>query len=74
MNKQICWQASPELVALLRRYYAGEAGLWGEVQASVHAELLARGLSVMPRHLRFRRNGDGYDVMVEDAEEYLTGL
>ena len=58
----------------LRRYYAGEAGLWGEVQASVHAELLARGLSVMPRHLRFRRNGDGYDVMVEDAEEHLTGL
>ncbi|GEM_PF-639007 len=73
-TRQIRWSASPELTALLRRYYNGEAELWGEVQASVHRELMARGLAVFPRHLRFRRTETGYEVMVEDAEEYLTGL
>ncbi|MCX7789462.1 MAG: hypothetical protein N2378_02375 [Chloroflexaceae bacterium] len=73
-TRQIRWSASPELAALLRRYYAGEAELWGAVQAIVHQELMDRGLAVFPRHLRFRRLESGYEVMIEDAEEYLTGL
>lgn len=72
--RQIRWSASPELAALLRRYYDGEAELWSEVQTIVHRELMDRGLAVFPRHLRFRRTENGYEVMIEDAEEYLTGL
>lgn len=71
MGDRICWVADAELAALLRRYYVGEAGLWGEVQARVHAELRARGVPVGPRHLRFRRTDDGYEVIVEDAAPYL---
>lgn len=74
MSKSIRWSASPELALLLRRYYNGEAELWSEVQAIVHRELMARGLGASPRHLRFRRTETGYEVIVEDAEEYLTGI
>lgn len=71
MDDRVSWVADAELAALLRRYYRGEAGLWGEVQARVHAELRARGLPVAPRHLRFRRIDDSYEVIVEDAAPYL---
>lgn len=70
MAEPIRYEAGGELVALLRRYYAGEAGLWGEIQAQVAAELRARGLPSSPRHIRFRRSGDGYQVILEDAEGY----
>lgn len=64
------WPADPDLVALLARYYRGEAGLWGAIQARVAADLQSRGMPVAPRHLRFRRTDDGYEVIVEGAEAY----
>ncbi|NTU77859.1 MAG: hypothetical protein HGA45_00405 [Chloroflexales bacterium] len=71
MGERVCWMADADLAAVLRRYYQGEAGLWGEIQARVHADLRAKGLAVAPRHLRFRRVDDGYEVIVEDASAYL---
>jgi hypothetical protein len=73
METPLSWQADADLVALLRRYYQGEAALWDAIQAAVHAELLARGIQIVPRHLRFRPSADGYTVVVEDAEAYRTG-
>ncbi|MBX0326834.1 hypothetical protein K2Z83_03945 [Oscillochloris sp. ZM17-4] len=66
------WEAGAELTALLRRYYRGEAALWGEIQAIVHADLLRQGLPLAPRHLRFRASETGYMVIVEDAEGYAS--
>jgi hypothetical protein len=68
----ISWPADAELAALLRRYYRGEAGLWGAIQAMVDAELRARGLPAAPRHLRFRATETGYLVIVEGAEGYAN--
>jgi hypothetical protein len=73
MNQQIRWQADAELVALLRSYYGGNAELWGAIQKLVHAELRARGLSLAPRHVRFRPEGAGYAVILDDAEAYSAG-
>lgn len=72
MGERVSWPADDGLVALLRRYYQGEAALWPEIQASVHRELRARGLPVVPRHLRFRRTEDGYMVIVEGADDFLV--
>ncbi len=73
METTLSWQAGPDLVALLRRYYQGEAALWGAIQAAVNAELQARGLQVAPRHLRFRPTATGYLVLLDDAEAYQVG-
>lgn len=70
MGERVAWEAGPDLADLLRRYYQGEAGLWPDIQASVHDELHRRGLPVAPRHMRFRRAGEGYEVIVEGAEGY----
>jgi hypothetical protein len=72
MGERIQWPADPELTALLRRYYQGDASLWPAIQARVHGELRARDLPAAPRHLRFRPAGDGYDVIVEGADDYLV--
>ncbi|NTW98137.1 MAG: hypothetical protein HGB28_06250 [Oscillochloris sp.] len=66
----IQWQADAELASLIRRYYRGEAGLWADIQASVHADLQRQGLPVAPRHLRFRATEAGYLVIIEGAEGY----
>jgi len=68
MSEPLIYEAGAELAGLLRRYYGGEAALWGQIQALLAAELRARGLAAAPRHVRFRRRGDGYQVIVEDAE------
>jgi hypothetical protein len=71
MERAITWEADADLAALLRRYYRGEAGLWGDIQAMVHADLHRRGAPVAPRHLRFRATEAGYIVIIEDAEGYM---
>jgi hypothetical protein len=68
MAERISWVAGEELAGLLRRYYQGEAGLWPDIQALVHAEIHGRGVPVGPRHIRFRRTEAGYHVLVEGAE------
>ncbi len=67
------WQADQELAALLRRYYQGEAGLWGEIQRHADADLRQRTTSTGPYHLRFLPRPDGYDVLAEPADAYLAG-
>lgn len=69
MAERISWAADDELAALLRRYYQGEAEQWPAIQARVHATLRERGLPAWPRHIRFRARDDGYEVIVEEAEE-----
>jgi hypothetical protein len=71
MSSSLRWQADPTLTALLRRYYQGEAELWPAIQAHVHGELNARKQPLGPRHLRFRRTAQGYEVIIEPAEAYL---
>jgi hypothetical protein len=67
------WDADEELVALVAHYYRGEAGLWQEIRARVHAELVRRGLPAAPRHIRLRRlDSGGYEVIVEDAAGYAS--
>lgn len=71
MSSSLRWEADPALSALLRRYYQGEAALWTEIQAHVHGELAARQQPLGPRHLRFRRTTQGYEVIIEPADAYL---
>jgi hypothetical protein len=66
------WEADAELAGLIRRYYRGEAGLWADIQARVHAEIERQGLPVAPRHLRFRATETGYLVILEGAEGYAN--
>ncbi|WP_322496706.1 hypothetical protein [Chloroflexus sp.] len=63
----LTWPADDELCALLRRYYQGDAGLWPEIIARVEHELRTRQLPLLPRHVRFRRIGNGYVVVVTPA-------
>jgi hypothetical protein len=71
MSSSLRWEADPTLSALLQRYYQGEAALWPEIQAHVHSELAARKQPLGPRHLRFRRTVQGYEVIIEPADAYL---
>jgi hypothetical protein len=66
------WEADNELVALIRRYYAGEAGLWVEIRASIDDELRARGVVRGAYHIRLRPKGDGYLVCIDDASSYAN--
>ncbi|MCL6540819.1 MAG: hypothetical protein K6T87_09610 [Roseiflexus sp.] len=63
------WMADEELTALLQRYYGGEGGLWSMIRERIAAELQRRGIEGA-RHIRFRRRGDGYEVIIEDASGY----
>jgi hypothetical protein len=64
------WQADDDLCGLIRRYYAGEAGLWLAIRDRVDAELRARGVVVGAYHIRLRRTDEGYEVVIEDAAAY----
>ncbi|ACL25938.1 hypothetical protein [Chloroflexus aggregans] len=64
----LTWQADPELCALLRSYYQGEAGRWPTIIACVEQELRARQLPPAPRYVRFRRTNDGYLVEIRPAQ------
>lgn len=67
------WPANDELNALIHRYYAGEAGLWSEIQQHVDDELRQRGVNVGAYHLRLRSRPDGgYDIQIDDAEAYAN--
>lgn len=67
------WPADEELNALIHRYYAGEAGLWGAIQQRVDDELRQRGVQAGAYHLRLRsRPGGGYDVQIDDADAYAN--
>lgn len=72
MAERISWTAGEKLTGLLRRYYQGEAELWPDIQALVHAEIHEHGAPVGPRHIRFRRTDSGYQVLVEGAEEHAN--
>jgi len=65
------WEADESLNALIRRYYAGEAGLWETIRQRIDDELRRRQIDRGSYHIRFRRRGDGsYDVMIDDATDY----
>ena len=68
----IRWNADAALVELIRRYYAGEAGLWADIRAQIDAELRARGISIGAYHIRLRRNDEGYGILIEDAAAYTN--
>ena len=68
----IRWEADPELASLLRRYYEGEGGLWNEIHRRVDAELRQREVPLGAYHFRFRATKTGYEILVEDARDYVV--
>jgi len=69
----IRWPADDELNGLIRRYYTGEAALWGAIRERVDAELRRRQVPGRAYHMRLLRRADGgYDVLVEDAAGYAN--
>ena len=67
------WPADEELNALIRRYYAGEAGLWEIIRQRVDDELRRRQIYRGAYHIRLRARADtGYDVQVDDAGPYAN--
>jgi len=67
------WTADEGLSELIRRYYAGEAGLWGAIREQIDAELRRRQLLDGAYHIRLRSHGDGsYDVLIDDASAYAN--
>lgn len=65
------WMADEELTLLLQRYYRGEGELWTAIRNRIAAELRRRGIEGV-RHIRFRRRGESYEVIIEDASGYET--
>jgi hypothetical protein len=71
MSQRLRWTLNAELVALVRRYYRGEAALWPTICAQIENQLRQQSATVGAYHLRFQlRPDDGYDVIVEDASDY----
>lgn len=66
------WRADPALSALIQRYYAGEAGLWKEIQAQIDQLLRDHGQDVGAFHIRLRRTSDGYEIQIDDASSYVN--
>lgn len=67
------WPADEMLNALIRRYYAGEAGLWETIRQHVDAELRRRQIERGHYHMRLRARSDGgYNIQVEDAGEFAN--
>jgi hypothetical protein len=67
------WTADESLSALIRRYYAGEAGLWETIRRHVDDELRRRQLDQSRYHLRLRTRDDGaYDILIEDAGQFAN--
>ncbi len=66
------WRADDDLAELIRRYYAGEAGLWPAIRSRIDAELRARGIRSGAYHIRLRAADGGYEIRIEDAAEYAA--
>ena len=67
------WPADQELNELIRRYYAGEAGLWETIRQRVDDELRRRRIESGAYHIRLRARADaGYDVQIDDAGPYAN--
>jgi hypothetical protein len=67
------WQAEDDLNVLIRRYYAGEAGLWETIRQRIDDELRRRAISTGAYHIRLRVRADtGYDVQIDDAADYAN--
>jgi hypothetical protein len=67
------WPADKELNELIRRYYAGEAGLWEVIRQRVDDELRRRQINRGAYHIRLRARADaGYDVQIDDAGPYAN--
>ena len=67
------WAADDELNELIRRYYAGEAGLWEDIRQRADDELRRRQVLHGAYHIRLRSRGDGrYDVQIDDASGYAN--
>ena len=67
------WPADDDLNGLIRRYYAGEAGLWETIRQHVDDELRLRGIERGAYHIRLLARADaGYDVRIDEADEYAN--
>lgn len=67
------WPADAALNELIRRYYAGEAGLWETIRQQIDDELRRRAIVHGAYHIRLRaRADDGYDVQIDDASAYAN--
>jgi hypothetical protein len=67
------WPADEKLNELIRRYYAGEAGLWESIRQRVDDELRLRQIDRGAYHIRLRARADsGYDVQIDDAGPYAN--
>jgi hypothetical protein len=65
------WPADESLNELIRRYYAGEAGLWESIRGRIDDELRQRQITRGAYHIRLRARADsGYDVQINDASDY----
>jgi len=67
------WPADDDLNELIRRYYAGEAGLWESIRQRIDDELRQRQIERGAYHIRLRARADsGYDVQIDDAGDYAN--
>lgn len=67
------WPADDALNQLIRRYYAGEAGLWETIRQHVDEELRRRQVNHGAYHIRLRGHGDGtYDILIDDASAFTN--
>jgi hypothetical protein len=65
------WLADDELNQLIRRYYAGEAGLWESIRQRVDDQLRQQQIVRGAYHIRLRaRANGGYDIQIDDASAY----
>ena len=69
------WPADDDLNELIRRYYAGEAGLWESIRRRIDDELRQRLIERGAYHIRLRTRADGgYDVQIDDAADYANPI
>ena len=74
------WPADDDLNELIRRYYAGEAGLWETIRRRIDNELRQRQIEQGAYHIRLRARPSisrdsadtGYDVQIDDAGDYAN--
>jgi hypothetical protein len=67
------WPADELLNELIRRYYAGEAGLWETIRQRIDNELRQRRIERGAYHIRLlARTDSGYDVQIDDASAYAN--
>jgi hypothetical protein len=70
----LSWPADDALNELVRRYYAGEAGLWETIRLRIDDELRQRQITRGAYHIRFRKQGDGtYMIIIDDAADFAVG-